>query len=436
VGGYIDAKISGLRQLKQVLTDSVPRPIHAGEEKVAVVSATCQDCHQPHLMSTSELDTTLRYGYDLANTERQLRLLFHRSHEPTVGTHWHAGLQITYRAADERKQRIPWLKVRRRDGSEAVYEDPSWAASSVGAPLGEERTFVCIDCHSRPAHRFEPPDVTVDRAIAYGEINRSLPSIKKVAVAALSRSYDGGSGVEEFIHEYYRTRFGGRVLERRESLGRAIETIARIHATNIFPEMQVNWTTHPDNLGHRGFPGCFRCHGGEHRNAGGETLVADCAACHEFLEKSRDSQTLTAIAADGSAFHPFRHEDHEVHECWSCHTQTASPYDACGSCHAEEKGIHDAQFECSICHEPGRVEVDAGKCGPCHSVRESPMHVQSGHAECLSCHAPHTGSVAAGSCAAAECHAGADAAYEAAHRAAFLGVGFQVQGLPVTRTPK
>jgi len=438
VGGYIDAKVSGMRQLKQVLLDTVPRPIRAGEEKVAIVSEACEECHQPDLLQDSQLDTSVRFGFDLANSERSLRLLFHRTRDPRQGTHWHSGLEISFQAEDARGERIPRVRVKRADGSETLYEDRTGKGPGGGPELREERAMTCIDCHSRPAHRFEAPESSIDRAIARGEIDRSLPSIKKIAVAALSRDHDGrgAGGVREFVEEEYRRRFDGRVLARAETLGNAIGAIERIYAQNVFPAMQVDWTTHADHVGHRGSPGCFRCHSGKHTSADGRTIPSDCATCHEFFEKSRDSADLTAIAADGSSFHPFRHENHPMQECWTCHSESASPYDACTTCHAEAAGAHDMRFECSICHVPGTVTVDGASCGPCHPTGDSPLHRQAGHGSCLDCHAPHTWDVEAASCAAAGCHAGKDAAWAEAQDPAFRGVGFHLLGLPVTRTPR
>ncbi len=28
--------------------------------------------------------------------------------------------------------------------------------------------------------------------------------------------------------------------------------------------MKVTWGTHPNNIGHMAYPGCFRCHDGDH----------------------------------------------------------------------------------------------------------------------------------------------------------------------------
>jgi hypothetical protein len=56
-----------------------------------------------------------------------------------------------------------------------------------------------------------------------------------------------------------------------------------IYKRNVFPEMNINWGAYPNNLGHTNFPGCFRCHDGNHNSAEGKTISQDCNACHNTL---------------------------------------------------------------------------------------------------------------------------------------------------------
>jgi hypothetical protein len=438
VQGYIEAKVSGLRQLAQMIRGTYPKPIVAGREKVAIASESCEHCHRSENWDGPELDNRTRYGYDLANTQRSLRLLV----EPRDGhvtesgqrVHWHANVMISYRATDTDRQSIPWVRVERPDGTSAVYEDVTWKKNG-GGPLLEAETMTCVDCHSRPAHRFHTPDETINEALSSGSIDRSLPFIKKVAVSALTQRYptaeDASKGIEEHILSYYRDNFAGSVLERRESLGRAIASVREIHRRNVFPEMETRWTTHADDSGHRRSPGCFRCHSGRHSSSEGKTLERDCGACHVFYESERDSRTLTEISPDGSAFHPFELASHRGIDCWTCHTDAASPYDACSTCHEAAAKGEAMKFSCSICHEPGRPKEAGTTCAPCHPVGASALHAHAKHGTCGSCHTPHTWTVAAATCAAAGCHADAGEAYLAEHRAAFQGVGSHMKGLPV-----
>jgi DNA-directed RNA polymerase subunit N (RpoN/RPB10) len=47
--------------------------------------------------------------------------------------------------------------------------------------------------------------------------------------------------------------------------------------------MKVTWGTHPNNIGHMNYPGCFRCHDGDHNSKGGKVITQDCANCHNLL---------------------------------------------------------------------------------------------------------------------------------------------------------
>ena len=53
------------------------------------------------------------------------------------------------------------------------------------------------------------------------------------------------------------------VTKREKLVELAAETTAGIYGRSVFPEMGVNWETHPNNIGHEEFPGCSRCHDGE-----------------------------------------------------------------------------------------------------------------------------------------------------------------------------
>jgi hypothetical protein len=59
--------------------------------------------------------------------------------------------------------------------------------------------------------------------------------------------------------------------------------VLAVYDRNIFPEMKVTWGTYPNNIGHTDFPGCFRCHDGNHTAQDGRSITQDCNACHNLL---------------------------------------------------------------------------------------------------------------------------------------------------------
>jgi hypothetical protein len=142
----------------------------------------------------------------------------------------------------------------------------------------------CMDCHNRPTHIFELPESAVDKAMVSGQINNSLPFIKKQAVAALRVNYPdrdtAARQIAESLNNFYTTKYP---QADRSVLKTAIEKIQAIYAVNIFPDMKVTWGTYPNNIGHTEAPGCFRCHDGNHTSANGKTISNDCATCHDLL---------------------------------------------------------------------------------------------------------------------------------------------------------
>ncbi len=74
------------------------------------------------------------------------------------------------------------------------------------------------------------------------------------------------------------------MLTAKAALVKAAGTeLATLYCQNVFPDMKVTWGTHPNNIGHMAYPGCFRCHDGDHVSKGGKTITQDCANCHNLL---------------------------------------------------------------------------------------------------------------------------------------------------------
>jgi hypothetical protein len=50
----------------------------------------------------------------------------------------------------------------------------------------------------------------------------------------------------------------------------------------VFYDQKFDWNSHPNNLGHQDFPGCFRCHDGKHLNPKQEAIRLECNLCHSI----------------------------------------------------------------------------------------------------------------------------------------------------------
>jgi hypothetical protein len=158
----------------------------------------------------------------------------------------------------------------------------------------------CVDCHNRPTHAFQLPERAVDGAMSQGQISLKLPFIKKQAVAVLRQNYpDSATATREIaasINRFYSSNYPAVASGSAAEIKNAISAVQTIYQRNIFPDMKITWGTHPNNLGHMDFPGCFRCHDGDHQSADGRSIPNDCATCHDLLAvDEKDPKVLTGL---------------------------------------------------------------------------------------------------------------------------------------------
>ena len=159
--------------------------------------------------------------------------------------------------------------------------------SATDLAKGEKRTLDCIDCHNRPTHRFA---ATADRAlyeaIAFGDIPRTLPFIKREAIRLLKAEYASqpaaAAAIAQQLGQFYQATYPEIFAGRRAEVDQAIQGTQRVYQRNVFPIMHVTWGTHPNNIGHTDFPGCFRCHDDNHKTKDGRTIPQDCELCHKM----------------------------------------------------------------------------------------------------------------------------------------------------------
>ncbi len=144
----------------------------------------------------------------------------------------------------------------------------------------------CIDCHNRPSHVFKMPVTEVDAALETGKLDATLPYIKKLGVETLTEAKGQESDPEliaQKVRTFYQDKYPDLVKSTPERVDTAIHELQAIWKRNVFPKMNLTWGTHPNNLGHEQFPGCFRCHDDVLKNADGKAVGQDCDACHSVL---------------------------------------------------------------------------------------------------------------------------------------------------------
>jgi hypothetical protein len=316
-GGFVASKFNGLNQVFATLTGTVKLPI--SHDKVKIDQRTCEQCHWPQRYVGNLEKTFMHYLDDEENTPYAVRLLLKvgggdPTHGPVGGIHWHmnVGSKVEYIATDDKKQNIPWVRVTHEDGEVVEYRVPSFKDDISKHRI---RTMDCMDCHNRPAHHFRTPNDAVDLAISLGKISTDLPSVKRISVVALTQPYANTAEGLTKIAESMREAYGNH-----PEAAAAIAEVQNIYRLYFFPEMKTDWTLYPNNIGHKDWPGCFRCHGGDHVSHDGTRRINhdDCNACHIILAEGSGPE-LDQLNARGLEFkHP--EEGWKDMRCSDCHT--------------------------------------------------------------------------------------------------------------------
>ena len=115
--GWLQAKMSGTRQLMAVTFNSFPRPIESAMESNRLVPSadTCEQCHAREKFIGPRLRVLSNFKDDEANTrtETVLTMLVGGGRFGGIhGAHIGPGVRIRYAASDRKRQTIPWVEYR------------------------------------------------------------------------------------------------------------------------------------------------------------------------------------------------------------------------------------------------------------------------------------------------------------------------------------
>ena len=326
---FVKSKLSGTYQLYATTFDKYPRPIPTPIKNLRPAQDTCEQCHWPKKF-VGNLERTFNYYLaDATNTPFTVRLLMKvgggdATHGPVGGIHWHmnVGKKTEYIAAkldkgvwveDETRQTIPWIRTVDEQGVVTEFRVKSFTNAISDYAL---RKMDCMDCHNRPAHRYNSPSSSVNLAMTLGKIDTSIPWIKSNAVYALTREYPTTDAAMQGIATYLANKYPNEARAKQ-----AIASTQQIYRDNFFPEMKANWRVYPDNIGHMEWTGCFRCHDGKHKSTDGKQSIkaSDCNTCHTILAQGRGEE-LQKLSVGGMKFaHPGDDLD-ENPTCNECHT--------------------------------------------------------------------------------------------------------------------
>jgi NapC/NirT cytochrome c family, N-terminal region len=289
---FVKSKLDGTRQVLAVMRGTYSRPIGTPVHNLRPARDTCEQCHWPEKFHGDKVEVIREYGNDEKSTESVTRLMVHvgggsERLGTASGIHWHMNVanEIDYVATDEKRQVIPYVRMKDRQGTVREFRAPGATDDQIAK--GERRRMDCVDCHNRPSHPFSAsPQRAVDDAIARGEISRSLPFARREAVETLKVEYPTRDAAERDIAQRLRTFYGQNYASLVPAHGTEIDQLVRaaqrLYARNVFPAMKVTWGTHENNLGHTDAPGCFRCHDDQHKTAEGRVIRQDCDLCHDI----------------------------------------------------------------------------------------------------------------------------------------------------------
>jgi hypothetical protein len=283
-GALVESKIAGTKQLWQLVSDNVPKPVPVPVRTMRPARETCQTCHWAEKNHGDKLKTIREYSDDEKGSETITTLQLHvgggRVERRTgSGIHWHMNIanKVEFISTDRQRQNIPWVKFTDANGVVTEYTIDGTTPQQLAQ--GEHRTMDCMDCHNRPAHTFQPTaERAVDVAIADGSLPRSLPFARREAVAALKDEYASGDDAQRGIDARLRKAFATHASD--PALARTIATVQDIYGRNVFPAMNVKWGTYPNDIGHQFSNGCFRCHDDNHKSKDGAVIKQDCESCH------------------------------------------------------------------------------------------------------------------------------------------------------------
>jgi nitrate/TMAO reductase-like tetraheme cytochrome c subunit len=312
---FVKSKLDGLRQVWKTVWNTYERPIKTPISSLRPARETCEQCHWPARHYGDKLAVFARTATDETNTPSYTAMLIKTGgglldiggHS---GIHWwhiYSDNRIRYVSKDPKRQDMLWVEITTPDGKSTVFVKDGEKAPSAEEIAEKARLMDCIDCHDRPTHLFQVPAKALDDVLERFPEARALPYFKREALKAVKGPYPthgaGMDSVRTAIMDFYSNSYPDLMRSKQALVELAANQAAIVYGRSVFPEMKTNWETHPNNIGHEDFPGCWRCHGGDMTTADGATIIpADCDTCHEFLVQDVPTKPdLGKLVAAGEA---------------------------------------------------------------------------------------------------------------------------------------
>lgn len=399
----VQAKLAAVRYIWVYPTNRYERPVPSPITSLRPVEVVCEQCHWPEKFYQERLVVLSHYGTDEGNSLTQTALLLktgggQESAGLGRGIHWHIANPVYYIATDEKRQDIPWVQAEYNGKiTEYVAVDSTLTADDIAK--AEKRKMDCVDCHNRASHNFRRPSEALDQALAAGIIPADLPAIKQQGVEVLERRYATEAEAAQAIAavaDYYKSTLPDVYNNRQADVQQAIAGLQTIFDQTTFPFMNVTWESHPNNIGHKTFPGCFRCHDGKHLSADNQAIRLECNICHSIPEVALPGQEMPALSALPAAAEPESHRrttwlaEHRFQfdaTCAGCHT-VDNPGGSDNTSFCANSACHATEWKFVGLNAPKVRELSAPPAVPSKGVPNPIPHPIAPTTDCTVCHGP------------------------------------------------
>ena len=334
IGNQIFRKAGDIRHVVAVTFNTYEFPIRAKGMRPA--PEICEKCHSPEKFSDDSLRVKAHYSDDAENSFYNIYLILKTGGGSKRiglgrGIHWHVENKVQFYSTDELGQSIPYIRVTNDDGSIDEYVDVEASFDLSTLDENSLRAMDCITCHNRITHNIYTPEQSVNNAIARNVISPDIPYIRQLAVDVLNKDYSSQEQALESIaslDQYYQDNFPDFYATGQRKVLDAVDELQKIYNDSVFMEQEVDWNTHPNNVGHMDSPGCFRCHDGKHLNSNDEAIRLECNLCHSIPVVAEQQDFLAEIEISRgpepeSHFNPnwiAMHNEAFGTSCTACHT--------------------------------------------------------------------------------------------------------------------
>ncbi|MDH5721330.1 MAG: NapC/NirT family cytochrome c [Spirochaetia bacterium] len=318
VGGglewWVKSKISGLRQVIGVMTGSYAKPVPSPVHNLRPAQGTCEECHWPDKFIGDRRRIFTKHNNDEESTPNYSVLYLKVGGQKGgpdgkyEGIHWHVNknAKVEFKALDDRRAKIGWVKVTKKDGKVVEYFTEEYTKTANKETL-EAKEMDCLDCHNRPTHEFYLPEKALNLALSDGRLDRKLPFLYRESLRVLKKEYAEEQidvEIPKQIKAYYSKEHPEIAKQEVELINKTADQLVKIYRRNNWPKMELRWGFHKSHIGHNDVPGCGRCHNADMLTKDGKGLSdveGDCENCHDVLvEEEEDLCAVKKVLHPGS----------------------------------------------------------------------------------------------------------------------------------------